>query len=196
MTRIARPLCLILACALLTQAPVLAAEPPAAASAPAPDPDNLAIARDIIAVIMPPDRVGAMLGNVLESVMRPVQAQLQKQAATGDPKAAHIANTFTAKVRTMINETMMPMLPDMTDTMGRAYARMFTHDELVQIRAFAQTPTGAKYFTRAPELLQDRDVQAFYGRLMQAMQARQAKLIEDMKAEAAADAREQQAPTH
>ncbi len=177
--------------ALAATAPSAAPPPPVTAVAPANsatpgasliDPGNLAIARQIIAVVMPPDRAEAMMGKVTEAIMRPVQAQMRSLAAQ-DPRAAERAKASMARLGVMMRDVIIPMLPDMTESMAHGYARLFSRDDLLQILAFAQTPAGSRYFARASDLLQDPDVQAFYGRLIQSMQARQAQILKDIKDE-------------
>jgi hypothetical protein len=72
-------------------------------------------------------------------------------------------------------------MPQMIEAMALAYTHKFDRDELAQILAFGRTPAGAKYLSRSAELIQDPDVQAFYARLIPAVQAQQGPALAEFK---------------
>jgi hypothetical protein len=158
------------------------AQPRPVAAASAPDAQSMVIARKIIAIILPPDRIDATVNRMAEAIARPMAAQWRRQITTSDLGLIAIVDEFMAKIPVVVRETMVPMMPDLTEAMARAYARQFSRDELAQILAFGQTPAGARYLGRASDVLQDADVQAFYARLMPAAQAREAPLLAECKA--------------
>jgi hypothetical protein len=137
------------------------APPIAAISSPAPppvDPERLAIAQEVVALAFPPPQRQAMFMRVTDAFMAQIrQATFGPTGAPGDPGAETIFNRFVARVRAQVGRSTAEASPELFAAFGRAYARMFTRDELVQIRAFVATPAGAKYVQRSAELLSDPD---------------------------------------
>lgn len=177
-----RPLRLgLLIAAAVIPADVAFADPPVMIMVAAPDPDRVAVARQIVAIVLPPDRAMAIMGSITDSVMRPIEAQMHTQLGTDDPGLNAIFNDFLRTIPGSLRATIEPMMPDMVEAMAQAYARTFTREELAQVLAFGQTPAGAKYLSRASDLVKDASVQAFYARLVPAIQAQQAPLVADFK---------------
>jgi len=136
----------------------VAALPSSAAPAPV-DPERLAIAREVVALAYPPEKRQAMMMGVVDSMMAQIrQATFGPSGAPDDPGAQAIFERFVQRVRGQASRSVADASPALFDAFARAYARMFTRDELVQIRAFVATPAGAKYVERSSNLLADPDV--------------------------------------
>jgi len=165
-------------------APQIQPAPPAGVVMPdsaMPDPGRLSLAREIVAIALPPERASAIMNRLLDSMMRPMQAQIQTQLHTSDPGLRALVSDFIKSVTDSGRTTLVQTLPDLTESMAHAYARQFSREDLAQILAFAHTPAGSRYLSRASELMQDPDVQAYYGRLFPAIQASQAPLLAEFK---------------
>lgn len=75
-----------------------------------------------------------------------------------DPGIRAIMDEFIADLPETLRPLVTSHLPDMIDATALAYAREFSLEELRDIREFAQTPAGARYFREAQSLLADPDV--------------------------------------
>jgi hypothetical protein len=150
------------------------------------DPDRLVLARQIVAIVLPPDRAMAIMDSISKSIMRPLETMLRQQVHSSDPGLNAIFSDFLNTMPATLHATMQPLLPEQSEAMARAYARKFDRNELTQILVFGQTPVGAKYLSRSTELMQDPDIQAFYARLVPAVQAQQAPQVAEFKRKIAA----------
>jgi hypothetical protein len=122
------------------------------------DPERLAIAQEVVALAFPPEHRQAMFMRVADAFMVQIrQATFGPTGAPDDPGAEAIFNRFVGRVRAQVERSAAEASPELFAAFARAYARMFTRDELVQIRAFVATPAGAKYVQRSADLLSDPD---------------------------------------
>jgi len=159
---------LALVLALSAATPVYAQAPASLPHGPAAsiDPARLAAGRALIAVVMPAEQrdkmmdgmLTAMLGNVVMGALRGNggEAALEKS-----PSAQHVFTDFIAHERELALSDVRAAMPDLVEAYARAYARMFSVDEMNQIRAFYQTPAGIKFAVRGATLLRDPDVAAW-----------------------------------
>jgi hypothetical protein len=140
-------------------APAPRPAPPAAPTKPAPvDPERLAIAEEVVAIAFPVEKRQEMMSRLTDSVMAQVRAAASPGGEPADPGAQAILKRYFDRVRAEGERLNALAAPDLFRAAARAYARMFTRDELVQIRAFVATPAGAKYVQRSPDLISDPDV--------------------------------------
>jgi hypothetical protein len=143
--------------------PCLAQGVPAPVPAtPAPlDPERLALANEVIALAFPPEQRRAMFSRVTEALMAQIRtAMLGDPEAARDPGAEAILQRYFDRLLAQSDRSITAASPTLFAALARAYARAFTRDELIQIRAFVATPAGAKYIQRSAELLSDPDVAA------------------------------------
>jgi hypothetical protein len=171
---IAAALCLSTASALADTPAAPMAPPPAPVVAPdgsaipdpvPPDPERLAIAEKIIVIVLPPERTEAMTSRIMALITKPMLAQAST-AFQSDAGLARIWDDYVADITRIARDTVHDMIPGLRVAYAQAYARYFSRDELAQILAFGQTPVGAKYLSRASDLLQDSSIQAV---MMQSM---------------------------
>ena len=148
--------------AACTAAPCVAqsAPPTPAAVVPAPDPEKLAIAQDIIRRGFPPESRQASLNRAGEAMMAQMREAVLLPSALSDPEIRRIVERYLVRLRSVSEETNRDGAPAIFEAMARAYARQFSRDDLVQIRAFVSTPAGANYLQRSMDLLSDPDVAA------------------------------------
>ncbi len=141
-----------------------AAQGPAQIPAPAvadPSPENLALAQEIIRIGFPPASRRDMLVRTSDALMAQMREGIARSSGmTADPELQRVFDRYLDRLRTVSNEASADGMPAIFEAMARAYARRFSHDELVQIMAFVSTPAGARFFQQAPELLSDPDVAA------------------------------------
>jgi len=132
---------------------------PARSAATDPDPANLTLAREIVTIAYPPESRRAMFVRVSDAIIAQVRgAILPETPSSWDAELQQIFERYVERVRAVSNEATSDGAPELFEAFARAYARQFTRDELLQIKAFVSTPAGAKYVQRASELLTDPDV--------------------------------------
>jgi hypothetical protein len=154
---------LLAACILMlagvASAPCLAQDAPLAPAVTQNEPQNLGLAQEVIDLAFPPDRRHALLSRVGDAMMEQMRnAALGSAGGTLDAGEEPIFQRYLARVREISEEAITERSPALFNALARAYARAFTRDELVQIRAFVATPAGAKYLQRSADLLSDPDV--------------------------------------
>lgn len=122
------------------------------------DPESLAIASQIVDLSFPPATRHAMLMRTTEAAM--TQARTAALASLGgelDAGAEQILERYFERVRAVSERLIASESPPLFTALARAYARRFTRSELIEIRGFVSTPTGAKYIQQSSELLSDPD---------------------------------------
>ena len=132
---------------------------PLVASAEMPNAEQLALARQIIAIVMPADQADAMVERMMGALLGPMYDKLGSRF-DADPGLKAIWSDYRHDLTTTMNESMRALLPDMRNAYAMAYAHHFTQVELSQILAFGKTSAGAKYLSRSSELLQDPGIRA------------------------------------
>ena len=175
--------------AVLTAAtPAAARTPLIAAENEQLDPEKLAIARQIIAVVLPPDQREKMLETVLDSMRRNMLAGALQGVGAGDeirnsPKLQAVFERFMDRERALQMADLREALPDLVEAYARAYVRTFSLDDLKAIKAFVDTPAGARYVQRGAALLSDPDVGAWQRRITAKEAAREDGELARLKTE-------------
>ena len=163
-----------------------AQDAPKATGAATVNPASLALARQILTVAFPPERREAMYARVMNSIVTQVRASMEKAHPSGDKEFDALVDREMHHMVDEMQQIVDAHIPDYFEGMARAYSRSFSPDELKQILAFAQTPTGQRYFQRSTTLVQDSDVAAANQRMMADMQAKlpemTRQMMEDVKA--------------
>jgi hypothetical protein len=167
-------------------APCLARDGQAAAAAQL-DPERLALANEVIDLSYPPAGRRAMLMGAVDTMTD--QARAAVAEATGaetDAGLERILERYLARVRVQTERVIAEHSAPLFAAYARAYARQFTRDELVQIRAFVSTPTGRKYVQQTISMLSDPDVArantAYMTSAFSALQSMQAELNRELQA--------------
>jgi hypothetical protein len=133
--------------------------PVPAAPAAAPDPANLAIAREIIVIAYPPESRQAMFARLSEAMTAQARdAMLATVGGTLDAEMQRLLARYLERINAVSAQRNRDGAPRLFDAFARAYARQFSHEDLVQIRAFVGTPAGAHFLQRSADLLSDPDV--------------------------------------
>lgn len=140
-----------LALCLLAAAPALAQ---------AVDPARLALGRQVIAIMYPPDRRDAMMNDMVSALMAQIRGGTTLPPMFADPGLKAIMDRNFASMPARLMPVISRHLPRMHEAIAIAYAREFTQAELTEILAFARTAAGQRYFQRSGGLLSDREVAA------------------------------------
>lgn len=183
---------LVLALAATIAAPAAQAAP-APAATEAPDPARLAAAKQVLDVLMPPDKRAAMF----DAIMAPMYANMRQamresppmKGRENDPKMTAFVERMMEKQEERSGALLRENLPGMFQAMERAYARRFTVEQLNEVGAFFATPTGRVYMERGMTIMADPDVLAWQRSLMQrtmtGLEADMKTMIAEIEAEAA-----------
>ena len=128
---------------------------------PAPvDPTALAIAHQILAIGMPPEKRSLMFGSIMDSINDQARKNVESLGLTKDKDLQAVMDRSTQRMWDEMKPIMNAALPDIFESMARAYAREFSTDDLNALLAFVKTPAGQRFFERSPMILKDPDVQA------------------------------------
>ena len=130
------------------------------AHAQAVDPARLALGRQVIAIMYPPERRDAMMSEMVSALMAQIRSGTTLPPMFADPGLKAIMDRAFASMPERLMPVISRHLPRMHEAIATAYAREFSQAELSEIVAFARTPAGQRYFQRSGGLLSDRDVAA------------------------------------
>jgi hypothetical protein len=142
----------ILRAVLLASAVGIGAIIPAAAqqaAAPAPSPEAIAAAKELIA-IMSPDMIKDMNNKMFAQMWPGMEQALRTQFSTLDAATAEEVKT---EIRAALEKEMITEMTALMDTMPAVYAKYLTVDEMRSIQAFYRTPAGAKVLKVMPEIM-------------------------------------------
>ena len=131
--RVARPAAVAVALAIFA---------PAAHAQQQPSAASIAVAKQLI------ETTGAT------AVFNPLIAGVVEQAKLlflqQNPSLAPDLNEVAAKIR----KDLQPRFSEITDAVAKTYASNFTEQELKDILAFYQTPTGKKFLVAQPKVIE------------------------------------------
>jgi hypothetical protein len=149
-----------LAATLIVSTPAAAQAQPAAAAQP-DDPAKLAEARAIADIIFPAQNRQAMLKTLLNQFNAQFQAAVPSEFdSLHDAGLSAIINKARAGVPDVVAPVAEAHMPQIIGAMASAYTHEFSLAELKDIRAFAQTPTGAHYLSKSTQLMGDPSIVA------------------------------------
>jgi uncharacterized protein len=109
---------------------------------PAPSPEALAAAHELMAVIKPEDRFKVMLPVMMQN-LKPAVVQ-------GRPD---VEKQYDATMPVLL-EKAQKRVDELANTIATVYARNFTAAELRDLIAFYKTPTGQKLLARTTDIAQ------------------------------------------
>lgn len=120
-----------------------------------PPADELALAKVIIETMFPADR--------REQMILDISANMAKQASEGfmqgpifeEPGIRAVLDRSIADLPNTLRPVFSAHMPKIFEATAIAYTRQFTLEELQDISAFAQTPSGQRYFRSLQLLLSD-----------------------------------------
>jgi hypothetical protein len=151
------------------QTAALAPAAPARASAanPAPlDPAALAVAHQIIAIGMPVEKRSQMFTSLMNTLAEQTRKSTENLAFSKDKDFQALLDRSVQRMWDETRPIMTAALPDIYESMARAYARDFSIDDLNALLGFVKTPAGQHFFERSPLILKDPDVQAAQQRMV------------------------------
>ena len=108
------------------------AQTPPASSTPAPAPENLAAAHELIQAMQATDQMRALLPIIVQNM----KAAIVQNRPEVDKKYDALMPLFVEAANARMSE--------FSDQIAEVYARTFSVDEIHQIAAFYRAPTGQK----------------------------------------------------
>lgn len=157
------------------------AQPAAAPKAQALDPRSLALAHQIITIAFPPEQRAQMYSSMMDSLVGQARQGMESLPVAKDKDFQTLVDRTTKRMFDQLKTTMIGSIPDIFESMSRAYARDFSTDDLNAILAFVKTPAGQHYFARLPNLIRDPDVQAATQRAMAQLMSKMPELDRENK---------------
>jgi hypothetical protein len=115
----------------------------AALAQPAPSPDALAAARELVATMRGADQ--------LKTVLPLFMQQLKPAIVQGRPEVDRDYDAMLPVMMEIINARSAALIEEI----AALYARTFTGDEMRQVTAFYRTPIGQKFLDQMPALMQE-----------------------------------------
>jgi len=121
----------------------------------APPADELAEAMAIMEVIFPPATREQDMINTATTMGNQMAASMMTGPIFEEPGIRAIMDEFLGTLPEIMRPLITKHLPSMIKSTAIAYTREFTLEELQDIRAFASTPSGGRYFSSVQSLLSD-----------------------------------------
>ncbi len=145
-----------------------------------PPADELAEAMAIIDVIFPPATREQDMINTATTMGNQMAASMMTGPIFEEPGIRAIMDDFLGELPEIMRPVIIKHLPSMIKSTAVAYTREFSLQELRDIRAFASTPSGGRYFSSVQSLLADPAVakanEAFFAEVNASQQTEVEKL--------------------
>src|SRR5579864_5323452 len=107
---------------------------------PAPvDPTALAIAHQILAIGLPPEKRSQMFTSIMDSMNDQARKNAEGLGLTKDKDFQAVMVRSTQRMWNELKPIMNAALPDIFESMARAYAREFSTDDLNALLTFVKT---------------------------------------------------------
>lgn len=117
--------------------------------------DELAYAKVIIEAMYPEDKRDQMVLDLASTVANQMAAGTMSGPIFEEPGIRAIMEQFLKDLPEVLRPTFTKHLPSIFEATAIAYTREYTLEELRDISAFAQTPSGKRYFLSLQKLQSD-----------------------------------------
>ncbi len=121
--------------------------------APPPSPVDLALARQIVDLGYPEAEREVIFFGTMDQTVAQMRLAIAPTLPQDDPGAVAILDEWIGEYIEDSKVLLGKHIPSIMDGMVAAYANMFTTEELTDILAFVQTPSGQRYFELSPALI-------------------------------------------
>ncbi|MCK0128469.1 DUF2059 domain-containing protein [Erythrobacter sp. F6033] len=186
-------LCIIALAALIPTAPALAQEASetvqlAEDESASPDENNtiaLNLAEQIVNLGYPEDTREQLFFGTMDQTIVQLRQSLSGFLPQDDPEAVKIFDDWIAKYSAESKDILRKHIPTIMGGMTEAYADLFSEEELRDILAFVQTPSGKQFFDRMPDVIGSASFadanQAYMDESMASMIPAQRELLQQLK---------------
>lgn len=155
-----------------------------------PSPERLALARQLIDLMMPQSEMAAQADSyarpMMDNLISAIEQNEELKAAFRDmPGLRPIFDRFVDRVRADALSQLTQSLPGLREATIGAYARQFDEQQLRDIGAFFATPSGRVYSQQSVNIMNDPEVAAWQRQSFANSQERLQPLLEQFMAEIA-----------
>ena len=131
-----------------------------------PPPEEMEMEMAIMEAMFPSDTREDQMLELAGAMGNQVAQGMMEGPAFEEPGIRVIVDEFLADLPETLRPAISKHLPAMIESTAIAYTREFSLEELEDLRAFAETPSGQRYFANVQSLLTDPAVaqanQAFF----------------------------------
>lgn len=147
-----------------------------------PPADEMVEAMAIMDSMFPADTREEMMLGIVETMGRQVAEGMMSGPIFEEPGIRAIMDKFLDNLPNAMRPSISKYLPRMIKATAIAYTREFTLKELQDIREFAETPSGQRYFASAQAVMSDPAIaavnQEFFAEIAE-LQTEQGQLLRE-----------------
>jgi len=114
------------------------------------NPAAISLSEQIVALGYPKGDRETLFFATMDQTVEQMRREIIPSLPSDDPVAVSILDEWIADYTTRSKEVLRKHIPDIMAGMVEAYATIFTVEELTDILAFVQTPSGQRYFELSP----------------------------------------------
>ena len=140
-----------------------AAEPATAGTASAPqstakaiNPEAMSLAAEIVRIGYPKDKREALFFGTMDATVVQMREAIAPSLPKNDPAVLAILDDWIVEYTEESKLVLRKHIPAIMVGMTKAYASIFTHEELSDILAFVKTRSGQRYFEMSPAVLGEK----------------------------------------
>lgn len=131
--------------------------PPPVKVIAAPEPARLALAKEIISIVFPPAEREAMMHKLVANMTAQFSAGIDLSSIE-DKGARDLVKGYLDSIPVRMQPMVNAFIPKQMEVTARAYARMYTEQQLTDVLAFAKTPSGAAFLQHSMDVMSDPEV--------------------------------------
>lgn len=159
-------------------------------SIPKPSEEDIVLGRDIAVAVLNVNERARITSQALNSTMEQLKTNIISTLTTpeerkNNPAVEAAVHNFLRTELIGSQGDLRPMMPELVDAYAKVYARIFSRDDLVQIKTFVSSRTGTKFLLLNTHIGSEDDVDAWYRQLRKMREARQDTAVEKLKADIA-----------
>lgn len=117
------------------------------------DPTALSLASKIVDLGYPEDTREALFFATMDQTVEQMRSAIRPTLPFDDPVAISILNEWIVEYTAESKAVLRKHIPAIMTGMTEAYATIFTVEELTDILAFVETPSGQRYFELSPAVI-------------------------------------------
>ncbi|MEO0590017.1 MAG: DUF2059 domain-containing protein [Pseudomonadota bacterium] len=121
-------------------------------SAPPISSTALTLASEIVAIGYPEEERETLFFATMDQTVIQMRRAIAPTLPSDDPGAIAILDDWIAEYTEQSKGVLRKHIPDIMAGMTEAYATIFSVEELTDILAFVQTPSGQRYFELSPAI--------------------------------------------
>ncbi|MFL0356712.1 DUF2059 domain-containing protein [Erythrobacter sp. GH1-10] len=149
------------------------------------DPAMMQLAAQIVDAGYPEETREALFFASMDQTIAQMRTSLGPYLPSDDPEAVKILDDWIEKYTEESKSILRKHIPSIMDGMAEAYAELFTEEELRDILAFVETPSGKQFFDLMPQVIGSASFaeanQAYIDESMEVMVPAQRELLDQLQ---------------